>query len=118
LLAGKLIYFRAFQYKNCTSSSRTARRIFSWRRLGNNGRFVTSRPDEKAETRVSGQFSVTDELDYFRMADHTPQEEVCGWGGVLLVFGDVHHKLRLTTASAVCSEYQFRFITFIAEEWP
>ena len=56
--------------------------------------------------------------DSFRVADHTPQEEVCGWGSVLLVFGDVHHKLRLTTASAVCSEYQFRFITFIAEEWP
>jgi hypothetical protein len=53
-----------------------------------------------------------------RVGDHTPQEKVCGWGGVPLVFGDVHHKLRLTTASAVFSEYQFRFITFIAEEWP
>ena len=38
-------------------------------RLGNNGRFVASRPGEEAETLVSGRFSVTDEADYFRMAD-------------------------------------------------
>ena len=35
---------------------------------GNNGRFVASRPREKAKTLVSGRFRVTDEVDYFRMA--------------------------------------------------
>ena len=55
-------------------------------RLGNNGRFVASRPGEEAETLVSGRFSVTDEADYFRMAD---QNEPAGAGDgfrVRLVF--------------------------------
>ncbi|PYU26703.1 MAG: hypothetical protein DMG32_09335 [Acidobacteria bacterium] len=38
-------------------------------RRGNNGRFVASRPREKAKTLASGRFRVADEVDYFRMAD-------------------------------------------------
>jgi hypothetical protein len=41
----------------------------SWRRRGNNDRFAASRPREKAKTLVSGRFRVTDEVDYFRIAD-------------------------------------------------
>jgi hypothetical protein len=47
----------------------TPRGMGSWRRRGNNGRFVASRLREKAKTLVSGWFRVTDEVDYFRMAD-------------------------------------------------
>jgi hypothetical protein len=43
--------------------------IGSWRRRGNYGRFVGSRRREKSKTLVSGRFRVTDEADYFRMAD-------------------------------------------------
>src|SRR5216683_2145871 len=37
--------------------------IGSWRRGGNNGRFVASRPREKAKSLVSGRFRVTDDVD-------------------------------------------------------
>ena len=49
-----------------------AERIGSWRRRGNNGRFVAMRPREKAKTLVSGPFGVTDEVDYVRMGNVTP----------------------------------------------
>ena len=39
-----------------------------WRRRGNNGRFVATRPGEKAKTPVSGRFRLTDDVD-FRTAD-------------------------------------------------
>jgi hypothetical protein len=45
--------------------------IGSWKPHGDTGRFVGSRPREKAKTLVSGQFRGTDEVDYFGMADQT-----------------------------------------------
>jgi hypothetical protein len=41
--------------------------IGSWRRHENRGRYVDSRPREKAKAQVSGGSRVTDEIDYFRM---------------------------------------------------
>jgi hypothetical protein len=35
---------------------------------GHHGRFVASRPREKAKTLVSGRFRVADEVDFIRMA--------------------------------------------------
>ena len=40
----------------------------SWRRRGNNGRFVASRPHEERKASLRAA-RVTDEVDYFRMAD-------------------------------------------------
>jgi hypothetical protein len=37
-----------------------------------NGRFVASRPRAKAKTLISRRFRVTDEVDYFQIAD-TPE---------------------------------------------
>ena len=50
----------------------TPRGIGSWRRRGNNGRFVATRPRGKAKTLVSGPFGMTDEVDYVRMGNVTP----------------------------------------------
>jgi hypothetical protein len=53
-------------------------RTGSWRRRGNNGRFVASRASrKKAQTLVSGRFRATDEVDYFRMADSEVESIGC-----------------------------------------